>query len=105
MGNRRLCSLARRQRAVGRRARPERRYDGASVREPYAERGHAWEIAMIRRWARLACLAALLLAAGCSGVQSVLDPKGPAASELAWLIWFFTGLCAAVWLLVMLAVA
>ncbi|MER8456689.1 cytochrome c oxidase subunit II [Mesorhizobium sp. M0915] len=43
----------------------------------------------------------MLLLAGCSGWQSALDPKGPAAGELAWLIWFFTALCTAVWLLVM----
>ncbi|MDG4895443.1 cytochrome c oxidase subunit II [Mesorhizobium sp. WSM4976] len=42
---------------------------------------------------------------GCAGWQSALDPKGPAASELAWLIWFFTGLCAVVWVLVMAALA
>jgi cytochrome c oxidase subunit 2 len=41
---------------------------------------------------------------GCAGWQSALDPKGPAASELAWLFWFFTGLCAVVWVLVMIAV-
>src|SRR4051794_37703745 len=43
------------------------------------------------------------LLSGCSGWQSALDPKGPAAHELARLIWFFTALCAAVWLLVMIA--
>ncbi|MCP9231967.1 cytochrome c oxidase subunit II [Mesorhizobium sp. LMG 17147] len=43
----------------------------------------------------------MLLLAGCSGWQSALDPKGPAAGELAWLIWFFTALCTVVWLLVM----
>ncbi|RVD60224.1 cytochrome c oxidase subunit II [Mesorhizobium sp. M2D.F.Ca.ET.185.01.1.1] len=46
-----------------------------------------------------------LLLQGCAGWQSALDPKGPAASELAWLIWFFTGLCAVVWALVMIALA
>ncbi|MER8647987.1 cytochrome c oxidase subunit II [Mesorhizobium sp. M0586] len=44
-----------------------------------------------------------LLLQGCAGWQSALDPKGPAASELAWLIWFFTALCAVVWVLVMIA--
>ncbi|MBS3650289.1 cytochrome c oxidase subunit II [Pseudaminobacter sp. 19-2017] len=39
---------------------------------------------------------------GCTGIQSALDPKGPAASELAWLIWFFTGLCSLIWLAVMI---
>ncbi|MER8440816.1 cytochrome c oxidase subunit II [Mesorhizobium sp. M1312] len=45
--------------------------------------------------------ASILLLSGCSGWQSALDPKGPAAGELAWLIWFFTALCTVVWLLVM----
>ena len=49
-------------------------------------------------------LCAFLLA-GCSGVQSALAPEGPAANELAWLIWFFTGLSAAIWLLVMAGLA
>jgi len=47
-----------------------------------------------------AVLLAFILS-GCSGVQSALDPKGPAAVELARLIWFFTVLCAIVWVLVM----
>ncbi|ESZ02497.1 cytochrome c oxidase subunit II [Mesorhizobium sp. L48C026A00] len=46
--------------------------------------------------------ASILPLAGCSGWQSALDPKGPAAGELAWLIWFFTALCTVVWLLVMI---
>jgi cytochrome c oxidase subunit 2 len=45
------------------------------------------------------------LLAGCSGVQSALAPNGPAANELAWLIWFFTGLSAAIWFLVMVGLA
>ncbi|MER8969760.1 cytochrome c oxidase subunit II [Mesorhizobium sp. M0808] len=52
-------------------------------------------------WTVCRCTACILLLAGCSGWQSALDPKGPAASELAWLIWFFTALCAVVWLGVM----
>ncbi len=48
-------------------------------------------------------MAWLLVLQGCAGWQSALDPKGPAAGELAWLIWFFTGLCAVVWVLVMVA--
>ncbi|TPJ39969.1 cytochrome c oxidase subunit II [Mesorhizobium sp. B2-6-5] len=47
----------------------------------------------------------VLFLQGCSGWQSALDPKGPAASELAWLIWFFTALCAVIWVLVMIALA
>jgi cytochrome c oxidase subunit 2 len=38
---------------------------------------------------------------GCSGVQSALQPEGPAADELAKLIWLFTILCAVVWVIVM----
>ncbi|MBP0582570.1 cytochrome c oxidase subunit II [Labrys sp. LIt4] len=45
--------------------------------------------------------ACLLCLQGCAGWQSALDPKGPAANELAWLIWFFTGLCTLVWVLLM----
>ncbi|MFL5333373.1 MAG: cytochrome c oxidase subunit II [Geminicoccaceae bacterium] len=47
----------------------------------------------------------LLLLASCSGWQSVLDPKGPAADELARLIWSFTILCALIWVLVMIVLA
>ncbi|WP_405023137.1 cytochrome c oxidase subunit II [Mesorhizobium sp. P13.3] len=49
--------------------------------------------------------ASVLSLQGCAGWQSALDPKGPAASELAWLIWFFIGLCSVVWVLVMIALA
>ncbi|HEX2528915.1 MAG TPA: cytochrome c oxidase subunit II [Geminicoccus sp.] len=53
------------------------------------------------------CIALLLsfLLSGCGGGwQSALDPKGPGASELAWLIWSFTGLLGAIWLAVLAAV-
>lgn len=50
-------------------------------------------------------LAGILSLQGCAGWQSALDPKGPGAAELAWLIWFFTGLCTVVWVLVMIALA
>ncbi|WP_167506999.1 MULTISPECIES: cytochrome c oxidase subunit II [unclassified Mesorhizobium] len=60
----------------------------------------------MKRLASIALATAItLLLQGCAGWQSALDPKGPAASELAWLIWFFTGLCAVVWALVMIALA
>lgn len=60
----------------------------------------------MKRLASIAFATAIALSLqGCSGWQSALDPKGPAASELAWLIWFFTGLCAVVWVLVMVALA
>ncbi|MDW6020997.1 cytochrome c oxidase subunit II [Mesorhizobium sp. BAC0120] len=48
----------------------------------------------------IAALSGSILA-GCNGVQSALDPKGPAADELANLIWLFTVLCAVIWVLVM----
>lgn len=57
----------------------------------------------MRRLIWVVCGAASVLPlAGCSGWQSALDPKGPAAGELAWLIWFFTALCTVIWLLVMI---
>ncbi|WP_181182686.1 cytochrome c oxidase subunit II [Mesorhizobium sp. B3-1-9] len=60
----------------------------------------------MKRFASIAFATAIaLLLQGCAGWQSALDPKGPTASELAWLIWFFTGLCAVVWVLVMIALA
>ena len=60
----------------------------------------------MKRLASIAFATAItLFLQGCAGWQSALDPKGPAASELAWLIWFFTGLCAVVWVLVMIALA
>ena len=55
--------------------------------------------------ARAAAAGLLLVPCGCSGIQSALDPKGPAAGEIAWLIWFFTALCAVIWLVVMLFLA
>jgi len=45
------------------------------------------------------------LLCGCSGMQSALQPAGPAAGELAKLIWFFTILCTVVWVLVMAVLA
>ncbi|WFP65706.1 MULTISPECIES: cytochrome c oxidase subunit II [unclassified Mesorhizobium] len=60
----------------------------------------------MKRFASIALATAIaLFLHGCAGWQSALDPKGPAASELAWLIWFFTGLCAVVWVLVMIGLA
>jgi cytochrome c oxidase subunit 2 len=59
----------------------------------------------VKRVAWGVCGAAVLLSlGGCAGWQSALDPKGPAACELARLIWFFTGLCTVVWILVMIVV-
>lgn len=46
--------------------------------------------------------AALLVLAAC-GMPAALDPKGPEASALSNLIWFFTWLCGIIWLLVVIA--
>jgi len=43
-------------------------------------------------------LLGLLALSGCSGLQSVLDPKGPQAKRLAELIWIFSGISAVIWL-------
>ena len=58
---------------------------------------------MLARTTALACLALLL--GGCSGWQSALDPKGPQARHLSDLIWGFTAVCTAVWLVVMVVLA
>lgn len=44
-----------------------------------------------------------LLLAGCSGLQSALDPQGRDADAIAWLIWIFTAACSAIWFAVMIA--
>lgn len=52
---------------------------------------------------RLAAI--VLLCAGCSacgGVQSALDANGAHAAHILSLFWLFTGICVAVWVLVML---
>jgi cytochrome c oxidase subunit II len=58
---------------------------------------------MKRATAITALLAAALPLAGCGGVQSALDPQGRESSEIAWLIWLFTGVSAVIWLAVMAA--
>lgn len=55
--------------------------------------------------ARCFGLLPLLSLAGCSGWQSVLDPRGSAAEELHGLFWLFTITCAAVWGAVLLVLA
>ncbi len=45
------------------------------------------------------CVVALALG-GCSGFQSVLDPKGPRASDVARLHWIFTGIATVVYIVV-----
>jgi cytochrome c oxidase subunit 2 len=59
----------------------------------------------MRRRSRVALLPLLALPAACQGWQSALDPKGPQAQALADLFWIFTGVCSAVWVLVMIALA
>jgi cytochrome c oxidase subunit 2 len=44
-------------------------------------------------------------AAGCSGVQNPLNPAGPQASSIAALTWWFFGVCAVVYVLVIGALA
>ena len=46
-----------------------------------------------------------LLLSGCAGWQSALDPQGPHAKHIASIIWLFIGVCTAVWLAVMVALA
>lgn len=52
---------------------------------------------------RLLALLAALLLAGCSGWQSSLDPHSSQAAHLADLIWFFTAVCAAIWVAIVVA--
>jgi len=62
--------------------------------------------ATVRRTGRLAVLAGLLpLPAGCSGVQSVLDPRGAAADTLAGFSWVLFGGAAAIFLFTMAMLA
>jgi cytochrome c oxidase subunit 2 len=49
---------------------------------------------------RLALAACLLAAAGCEGPQSVLDPRGPQAQELAQLWWIMAAGAVLIWLFV-----
>src|SRR5690606_37155055 len=50
---------------------------------------------------RAAAAPLLLLFAGCSGVQSMLDPAGYTATRVAELWWFMFALGTAVWLIVL----
>lgn len=52
---------------------------------------------------RKRALALTLVASGCSGWQTPLEPHSAAASHLAGLFWFFTIVCGVVWLAVVLA--
>lgn len=58
---------------------------------------HDWMI----RACRLACALPLLALAGCAGVQSVLDPKGPQALAIARVSWVMFWSAGAILLLVM----
>lgn len=52
---------------------------------------------------RIAVAAAAATLSGCRGWQSALDPQGPQAKHLADLIWIFTAVCTAVYVLVLAA--
>ena len=56
-----------------------------------------------RRW--IVFLAIIVLAAGCSGNQSMFNPQGPPARSIATLGWMLMALSVAIWLAVMLALA
>ncbi len=46
-------------------------------------------------------LSVLLLLAGCTGIQSALDPAGREAERIAVLFWWMVGGTAVIWLAVM----
>ena len=48
------------------------------------------------------CLLLVLLCSACTGWQSVLQPRGPQAEDLHWLLWVFVLVCTVTWLAVML---
>jgi cytochrome c oxidase subunit 2 len=52
---------------------------------------------------RALVLAVMTALPGCAGVQSVLDPGGPAAARIALLAWVLFGLCGAIFLAVLAA--
>src|SRR5215217_3438172 len=82
------------------RCKPARRRIASPVRRPTSTSRNE---AAMRGRPFIALLPLTPALAGCSGWQSALDPHGPQARHLAELIWIFTAVCAAVWLLVMLA--
>ena len=55
------------------------------------------------KWLSFVPEALLLFLTGCGGSQSVLNPQGIQAIRLAKLFWIFTGVCGAVWILVLIA--
>jgi cytochrome c oxidase subunit 2 len=52
----------------------------------------------------LAVTAAMMVAPGCGGVQSPLNPSGPEARSIAALMWWFFAVCAVMYLIVMGAI-
>jgi cytochrome c oxidase subunit 2 len=56
-----------------------------------------------RRFAIAVIGLAALLTFGCAGNQNIFNPAGPAAQTIAWLGWLLFGVCALVYVLVMLA--
>jgi cytochrome c oxidase subunit II len=55
----------------------------------------------MRGYATCAGVAAALTLSACSPVQSVLTPEGDTARSIFSLFWFFTIVCAAIWVIVM----
>jgi cytochrome c oxidase subunit 2 len=55
------------------------------------------------KWLAFVPAALLPFLTGCGGSQSVLNPQGLQAERLAQLFWLFTGVCGAVWILVLIA--
>jgi cytochrome c oxidase subunit II len=47
---------------------------------------------------RLLPIVLTLMACGCAGIQSAVDPRGPQATQIAWLWWLFLGVSVVVWL-------
>ena len=52
---------------------------------------------------RLAAAASVLALSGCSGTQSALNPAGPQAAAIAWVTWWFFGICLVAYALTMAA--
>jgi cytochrome c oxidase subunit 2 len=57
------------------------------------------------RWLAFVPTALLPFLPGCGGSQSVLNPQGVQAVPLAKLFWVFAGVCGAIWILVIIALA
>jgi cytochrome c oxidase subunit 2 len=57
----------------------------------------------MRAGSRLSAAIPALLLAGCTGLPVGLDPAGPAAEMITGLFWWFTAICTAVWVLVVVA--